>query len=389
MRKTTDNLVWIAAVLFVAVATMTFFCGCEPEDNGPPEPPEPPEPGPTATGYAIAIGLNSVDPAHYGGWSGELSGCEPDARDMQTIAQSQGLNVEILLTAEATCEKVLGKLDDLANQLKPGDLLVVSYSGHGGQAPDYNGDEADGLDETWCLYDGQLLDDELYGAWMKFQPGVRILTFSDSCHSGTVLRMTKIDLESPTPVRVRELDEMWKRLRVPPKLDRMKMLSLPEMREAVRLRPYLRDRVGTLPPATPETDETTIPQPVEVEAERIFLSRSMPPGILMKTYEQNRTFYDEKGKAAPREDSDQVKASVMLISGCEDSQASADIGFNGLFTWMLKKEWNNGAFSGDHRQFHENIRNRVQSENAGQSPAFFLVGEENEEFIGQRPYTVN
>jgi len=388
MRKTTGNHIWIAAVLFVTVATVTFFCGCEPENDEPSPPPEPP-PTPTATGYAIAIGLNSVDPAHYGGWSGELSGCEPDARDMQTIAQSQGLNVEMLLTAQATCDAVLSKLDDLAKQLKSGDLLVVSYSGHGGQAPDLNGDETDGLDETWCLYDGQILDDELYGAWMKFQPGVRILAFSDSCHSGTVLRMKKVDMESPTPVRVRELDEMWKLLRVPPKLDRMKMLSLPEMREAVRLRPYLRDRVGSLPPATPEPNETTTTQPVGDEAERVFLSRSIPPGILIKTYEQNRTFYDEKGKAAPREDSNQVKASVMLISGCEDSQASADIGFNGLFTWMLKKVWNNGAFSGNHRQFHEDIRNRVQGENAGQSPAFFLVGEKNEVFIEQCPYTVN
>jgi hypothetical protein len=295
----------------------------------------------------------------------------------------------MLLTAQATCDKVLDKLDDLANLLKSGDLLVVSYSGHGGQIPDLNGDEADGLDETWCLYDGQLLDDELYGAWMKFQPGVRILTFSDSCHSGTVLKMMKRDMESPDPVRVRELDEMWKLLRVPPKLDRVKMLSLPEMREAVRVRPYLRDRVRSLPPAEPEPDETAIPQPVEDEAERVFVSRSMPPGILMKTYEQNRPFYDKKGKDAPREDSDQVKACVMLISGCKDSQTSADIGFNGLFTWKLKNVWNNGAFSGDHHKFHEDIREQVQSENAGQSPAFFLIGEDNEVFIGQRPYTMN
>jgi hypothetical protein len=384
MRITIGSFAWVAAVLLITVATLTLFCGCEPED----ETPTPPEPSPPPTGHALAIGLNKVNPAHYGGWDGELSGCEPDARDMQAIAQSQGLNVEMLLTEQATYGEVLNKLDDLANLLKSGDLLVVSYSGHGGHVPDLNGDEADGLDETWCLYDGQLLDDELYGAWMKFQAGIRILVFSDSCHSGTVLRMMKTDLESPTEVRVRELDEMWKRLRVPPKLDRAKMLSLPEMREAVRVRSYLRDRVGSLPPSVPEPEETAIPQPVEVEAERVFVSRSIPPGILMKTYEQNRSLYDERGKAAPKEDSDQVKASVVLISGCEDSQTSADIGFNGLFTWMLKNVWNNGAFSGDHHKFHEDIRERVQSENAGQSPAFFLTGQYNEVFIGQRPYTV-
>ena len=44
------------------------------------------------------------------------------------------------------------------------------------------------MDETWCLYDGQLLDDELHEAWAAFAPGVRILVLSDSCHSGTVTK---------------------------------------------------------------------------------------------------------------------------------------------------------------------------------------------------------
>ena len=36
----------------------------------------------------------------------------------------------------------------------------MSYSGHGGQTPDLNGDEPDRKDETWCLHDGQLIDDD-------------------------------------------------------------------------------------------------------------------------------------------------------------------------------------------------------------------------------------
>ncbi|MFL6526136.1 MAG: caspase family protein, partial [Nitrososphaera sp.] len=28
------------------------------------------------TGVALTIGLNSVDPKHYSGWSGELNACE-------------------------------------------------------------------------------------------------------------------------------------------------------------------------------------------------------------------------------------------------------------------------------------------------------------------------
>ena len=74
-------------------------------------------------------------------------------------------------------------------------MLFLTYSGHGGQVKDRNGDESgDDMDETWVLYDRQLVDDELYDLWAKFKPGVRILVLSDSCHSGTVLR------EVPPPV---------------------------------------------------------------------------------------------------------------------------------------------------------------------------------------------
>lgn len=41
-----------------------------------------------ATGLAITIGLNSVDPTHYGGWSGDLIACEFDANDMSAIAKA-------------------------------------------------------------------------------------------------------------------------------------------------------------------------------------------------------------------------------------------------------------------------------------------------------------
>jgi hypothetical protein len=57
-----------------------------------------------------------------------------------------------------------------------------------GTLPDLNGDEEDFTDETWCLFDGQIVDDELYSLYAKFAKGVRILIFSDSCHSGTVAK---------------------------------------------------------------------------------------------------------------------------------------------------------------------------------------------------------
>jgi hypothetical protein len=42
-----------------------------------------------------------------------------------------------------------------------GPTLIVWYSGHGTYVKDRSGDEADGYDEALCLYDGNLVDDDL------------------------------------------------------------------------------------------------------------------------------------------------------------------------------------------------------------------------------------
>ena len=78
---------------------------------------------------------------------------------------------------------MLAAIRSAAKSLRAGDLFFLTFSGHGGQVPDVTGDEADKQDETWCLYDGQLIDDELYFELSRFAAGVRILVLSDSCHS--------------------------------------------------------------------------------------------------------------------------------------------------------------------------------------------------------------
>ena len=143
---------------------------------------------PKATALSLHLGLNAVDPVHYGGWSGELAACERDATDMAALAKAQKMKPTVLLTSSATRAKTIAAMSAAAKVLKKGDLFFLTYSGHGGQVRDVTGEEPDKRDETWCLYDGQLIDDELYFELAKFAPGVRILVLSDSCHSGTVTR---------------------------------------------------------------------------------------------------------------------------------------------------------------------------------------------------------
>jgi len=146
------------------------------------------------TGISLHLGLNFVDPDHYDGWNGELAACEFDANDMADLAKSRGFKPAILLREKATAKAVKSAIEAAAAKLAAGDIFFLSYSGHGGQVPDLNGDEGrfgdakDRQDETWCLFDRELIDDELAALWTKFKKGVRIVVLSDSCHSGSSTR---------------------------------------------------------------------------------------------------------------------------------------------------------------------------------------------------------
>src|SRR5262245_35093603 len=157
------------------------------------------------TGASLHIGLNAVDPQQYSRWDGQLTACEFDANDMQALAKKQGFKkVTKRLTKKATRNRVLADIKSAASKLKQNDIFFLTYSGHGGQVPNTGNDfEPDGYDETWCLYDGELIDDELYAALKQFVRGVRIFVLSDSCHSGTVLRAIQFSARGVTPVRPR------------------------------------------------------------------------------------------------------------------------------------------------------------------------------------------
>ena len=121
-----------------------------------------------ARGISLHIGLNSVDSNQYGGNALPLNACEFDAQDMESIAASQGFATRLLLTQNAHSDAVRNAIETAAGQLQPGDIFFLTYSGHGSNIDDSDFEEADGKDETWVLYDRNLIDDELYSLWSKF-----------------------------------------------------------------------------------------------------------------------------------------------------------------------------------------------------------------------------
>jgi len=105
-----------------------------------------------AKGISIHIGLNHVDPKHYQGWDGALNACIAHAKDMRALAIKKGFTGNTLLTeGQATAAAVTAVIQDAAKKLSKGDMLFLTYSGHGGQVRDTNSDEKDNdrMDETW------------------------------------------------------------------------------------------------------------------------------------------------------------------------------------------------------------------------------------------------
>jgi len=132
---------------------------------------------------AICAGIND-----YPGTSNDLSGCVNDANDWKNLLTDFGFEVTVLLNSQVTKNNFKSAIQNAISKLNKGDVLVVTYSGHGTQVTDYDSDEADGYDEALYLYDGALIDDELRIILNQIKDGVHVFFVLDSCFSGTITR---------------------------------------------------------------------------------------------------------------------------------------------------------------------------------------------------------
>jgi hypothetical protein len=296
-------------------------------------------PRPRKKALSLHLGLNAVSPAHYQGWDGPLVACEFDANDLAAVAKASGVKAQVLLTRKATRANALAGIRAAAKQLKSGDLFLLTYSGHGGQVPDVTGEEDDKQDETWCLFDGQLIDDELYVELTTFAAGVRVVVLSDSCHSGTVTRAMPRD---PAPA---------------PAGGRSKMMP-----PAVALRTYGAHREFYDQLQQNVANDSGKAQPVDPDAALAHVAVS---GRLTSI-------------------AGRCKAAVILISGCQDNQTSMDGDHNGAFTEQLLQVWNHGKYHGSYARLHAAIKGRMP---AGQSPNLFTLGPAAR-FLTQQPFSV-
>ncbi len=285
-----------------------------------------------ALALSLHVGLNRIDPAHYGD-DGELFGCENDARAMERLARQQGYETRMLLTEKATRTAVITEIAAAAERLQPGDSFLFTIAAHGSFLPDWNGDEAttregDLFDETLCLYDSQIVDDELSILWTLFREGVRIVMVGDTCHSGSPVRASPF---APQPV---------------PADPTLRPRHLPFNVSMRTFRQHEQEyRARTLSLAG--IDERVLERPL--------------PG-------------------AP-------KATVLGLGACQDEQVAMDGPFNGAFTTALLKVWDDGRFDGDWRSFRHLITGEINSPSQIPSLDTQLVPQHDRGFLAQVPFS--
>ena len=149
--------------------------------------------------YALLIGITNYKTPSVN----KIDGCENNVPLLaQTLIDSYGFkkeNVRTLLNEQATKAAIVTQfrahLIDNAKAAKKAakEAVVVYYfCGHGSQYPDQDGDENDGLDETFVAYDSRtanvpdILDDEIDDLKAELRPFTTNTTLIlESCHSGT------------------------------------------------------------------------------------------------------------------------------------------------------------------------------------------------------------
>jgi subtilisin family serine protease len=285
-------------------------------------------------GYSLHIGVNRVDLNHYIKLH-ELRAAVNDAKFMLTVAQDiyKYDRSEILLNEQATTQNVAKILGEYATALKSGDTLLISYSGHGGlvEDPDWMiKGEDEPTDSTWCLYDRQLIDDEIFALFKTFKTGVRILVVSDSCHSGTVTRVLDGSAEA-------KLEEEIAALMI--KYD--------------------------------------------------FLPKTLTPDEAMNIQTQNNKIYEEvqdKLKRSSKNNLNEIKAAVMLFAACQDHQVAYDGLKHGRFTSALKQLIENDYMGAKDAK---GIYNLLKSVFTYPVPNLFLYGAQIPAFEDSIPFLIN
>ncbi|WP_420126199.1 caspase family protein [Longimicrobium sp.] len=264
---------------------------------------------------SIHIGVNEPQTRYPGQ---PLRHSEATAWRMADLASRAGYNsLRVLRGAEATRQAVDDALAGAAQTAAAGDIVFISFSGHGSRENDLDRDDRTGFDEAWCLYDDILLDDKLAGFWRLFASGVRILVVVESCFSGGTGRTG--------------------------------------------------DLYTARPGCEPAPANGLAPAPPSVMRGARFPTRGRTRGPVRGEAQDGG--WAESCIATPPHDADGIQASVlMLCASCKEQPA-----IDGLYSEQLLAVWKGGAFRDTFCDLHGEVHARVMCR-ARQTPQILMLG---------------
>lgn len=326
-------------------------------------------------GRSIHIGVNFVDPNHYGS-DFPLVSCVNDARKMCEIAESLGYDTTTFENEEATVVNFTGAMRGAISDLFPGDSLMITFSGHGSQIPNNSDDlEADLLDETLCFYDRMMIDDELFALLGQLREGVRVHAVFDSCHSATIYKDL---LVNPRPLGFKEVQgvfftESQQTLKQLTTVTTVTVLAPdPEQPEKSIEQPMTGQPIATkglskaLDGARPDLSAPPKPKrSLDEDVASLFADLNAdartgkPKAIGIKEsfpiYEHNRDLYDAiKNVVGPQEDQ-HLDCTLVSLSACQDSQTTPAGQVYSLFTYNIMTVWGTG-FTGSYNQLYRGLK---------------------------------
>jgi hypothetical protein len=314
---------------------------------------------------ALLIGIN------YRGQAAELAGCVNDIVDVRAVCTAL-LYDEVCVLYDGAWPGSFSATDNRLGDTRPtranitaafrwlvagarrGDKLYLHYSGHGGQLPSRGSSEADGCDETLVPVDyetaGMMRDDEIRA--LLVEPlrgtGATLRGVLDCCHSGTGMDLKyNLSLAVDAPARRGVAsggasgaagDDFR---------------AVIERLTADAVRAELVRWFGEAAVATTFTGLAAAPVPAAADAsaaaDAVFIERAEgAPAVALSA-----AAIGARGAAGPAALPQAAQApDVIIVSGCADSQTSADASFNhranGALTYyvlaVLRRSISGGAW---------------------------------------------
>lgn len=168
----------------------------------------------SATGGAVHALIVGID--DYVDVRPKLQGSVGDAQDIGAILRANGVaDIRMLLDHDATRSAFVTEMQRLLDVARPGDLAVITYSGHGGTVPEYpqyKGLEPNGKTEEFIMVGygtsgpatGEVITNKEVKAWLSRldRKGVDVLFIADSCFGGGMVRGVPDPRVGPPSLRV-------------------------------------------------------------------------------------------------------------------------------------------------------------------------------------------